>query len=406
MITTFKYSILLLSTMIFFKGCFGSDDKNNQVADGPPISTTEWEQVWSDEFDGDELDMSKWNILRWRPGWVNNEEQAYTNRDTNVFLQDGNLVIQGLIEPNYYDTDYNGNQYTANYTSGRVNTDDNFSWTYGRFDIRAKLPSGKGSWPAIWMLGESITSIGWPDCGEIDIMEHVGFDDGNIHGSIHTKDFNHIMNTQRSGSMTVSSATESFHVYSLEWSPNYLRFLIDDSPFFFVYNDSNGDEAKWPFDSPHYMILNLAIGGDWGGVQGIEPSSFPMRMLVDHVRVSKRSENHPDVEVTFQVDMRNVNVSGTGIWLSGGSISSANPGGIQMQPTSTGGLWETQLTLPPNSNFTFKYRNGYFPGSWSQGWEVISGDCATGQYNDRSVSIGVADTILPIVCFNECKECN
>ena len=406
MITTFKYSILLLSTMIFFEGCLGSDDKNNQVADGPPISTTEWEPVWSDEFDGDELDMSKWNILRWRPGWVNNEEQAYTNRDTNVFLQDGNLVIQGLIEPNYYDTDYNGNQYTANYTSGRVNTDDNFSWTYGRFDIRAKLPSGKGSWPAIWMLGESITSIGWPDCGEIDIMEHVGFDDGNIHGSIHTKDYNHIMNTQRSGSMTVSSATESFHVYSLEWSPSYLRFLIDDSPFFFVYNDSNGDEAKWPFDSPHYMILNLAIGGDWGGVQGIEPSSFPMRMLVDHVRVSKRSENHPDVEVTFQVDMRNVNVSGTGIWLSGGSISSANPGGIQMQPTSTGGLWETQLTLPPNSNFTFKYRNGYFPGSWSQGWEVISGDCATGQYNDRSVSIGVADTILPIVCFNECKECN
>ena len=406
MITTFKYSILLLSTMIFFKGCLGSDDKNNQVADGPPISTTEWEQVWSDEFDGDELDMSKWNILRWRPGWVNNEEQAYTNRDTNVFLQDGNLVIQGLIEPNYYDTDYNGNQYTANYTSGRVNTDDNFSWTYGRFDIRAKLPSGKGSWPAIWMLGESITSIGWPDCGEIDIMEHVGFDDGNIHGSIHTKDYNHIMNTQRSGSMTVSSATESFHVYSLEWSPSYLRFLIDDSPFFFVYNDSNGDEAKWPFDSPHYMILNLAIGGDWGGVQGIEPSSFPMRMLVDHVRVSKRSENHPDVEVTFQVDMQNINVSGTGIWLSGGSISSANPGGIQMQPTSTGGLWETQLTLPPNSNFTFKYRNGYFPGSWSQGWEVISGDCATGQYNDRSVSIGVADTILPIVCFNECKECN
>ena len=406
MITTFKYSILLLSTMIFFEGCLGSDDKNNQVADGPPISTTEWEQVWSDEFDGDELDMSKWNILRWRPGWVNNEEQAYTNRDTNVFLQDGNLVIQGLIEPNYYDTDYNGNQYTANYTSGRVNTDDNFSWTYGRFDIRAKLPSGKGSWPAIWMLGESITSIGWPDCGEIDIMEHVGFDDGNIHGSIHTKDYNHIMNTQRSGSMTVSSATESFHVYSLEWSPSYLRFLIDDSPFFFVYNDSNGDEAKWPFDSPHYMILNLAIGGDWGGVQGIEPSSFPMRMLVDHVRVSKRSENHPDVEVTFQVDMRNVNVSGTGIWLSGGSISSANPGGIQMQPTSTDGLWEGQLTLPPNSNFTFKYRNGYFPGSWSQGWEVISGDCATGQYNDRSVSIGVADTILPIVCFNECKECN
>ena len=154
------------------------------------------------------------------------------------------------------------------------------------------------------------------------------------------------------------------------------------------------------------MILNLAIGGDWGGVQGIESSSFPMRMLVDHVRVSKRSEDHGDIKVTFQVDMQNVNVSGTGVWLSGGSISSANPGGIQMQPTSTDGIWETQLTLPPNSNFTFKYRNGYFPASWSGGWEVIGGECTVGQYNDRSVSIGVADTTLPIVCFNECKECN
>ena len=392
--------------MIFLGGCLESDEKSNEIDDGPSNAPLEWEQVWSDEFDGDKLDLSKWNILRWRPGWVNNEQQAYTDRDTNVFLQEGNLVIQGLIEPNYYDTDHTGNQYTANYTSGRINTDDKFSWTYGKFDIRAKLPSGRGSWPAIWMLGESITSIGWPDCGEIDIMEHVGFDDGNIHGSIHTKDFNHIMNTQRSGSIALPSATQSFHIYSLEWSPHYLRFLIDDSPFFFVYNDSNGNAAKWPFNSPHYMILNLAIGGDWGGIQGIESSSFPMRMLVDHVRVSKRSEDHGDVKVTFQVDMQNINVSGTGVWLSGGSISSANPGGIQMQPTTSDGIWEAQLTLPPNSNFTFKYRNGYFPASWSGGWEVIGGECIVGQYNDRSVSIGVADTTLPIVCFNECKECN
>lgn len=392
--------------MIFLGGCLESDEKSNEIDDGPSNTLLEWEQVWSDEFEGDNLDLSKWNILRWRPGWVNNEQQAYTDRDTNVFLQDGNLVIQGLIEPNYYDTDHTGNEYTANYTSGRINTYDKFSWTYGKFDIRAKLPSGRGSWPAIWMLGESITSIGWPDCGEIDIMEHVGFDDGNIHGSIHTKDFNHIMNTQRSGSIALPSATQSFHIYSLEWSPHYLRFLIDDSPFFFVYNDSNGNAAKWPFDSPHYMIFNLAIGGDWGGIQGIESSSFPMRMLVDHVRVSKRSEDYGDVKVTFQVDMQNVNVSGTGVWLSGGTISSSNPGGIQMQPTSTDGLWEAQLALPPNSNFTFKYRNGYFPTSWSGGWEVIDGECTLGEYNDRSVSIGIADTTLPSVCFNDCMECN
>jgi len=112
------------------------------------------------------------------------------------------------------------------------------------------------------------------------------------------------------------------------------------------------------------------------------------------------------VKVTFQVDMQNVNVSGTGVWLSGGSISSASPGGIQMQPSNSSDLWEAELTLPPNSNFTYKYRNGYFPDSWSEGWEVINGNCTVGQYSDRSVSIGVADTTLSSVCFNECMECN
>ena len=129
-------------------------------------------------------------------------------------------------------------------------------------------------------------------------------------------------------------------------------------------------------------------------------------MGVHHVRVSKRSENFGDVNVVFQVDMQNVNVSGTGVWLSGGSISPANPGGIQMQLSNTPGLWEAQLTLPPNSNFTYKYRNGFFPDSWSNGWEVINGDCTDGEYDDRSVSVGVADTTLPIVCFNLCEDCN
>ena len=117
------------------------------------------------------------------------------------------------------------------------------------------------------------------------------------------------------------------------------------------------------------------------------------------------TENFGDVKVTFQVDMQNVNVSGTGVWISGGSISSASPSGIQMQRSNTSGLWEAQLTLPPSSNFTYKFRNGYFPNSWSEGWEVISDNCAVGQYNDRSVSIGVADTTLPSVCFNMCAEC-
>ena len=138
MMIRFHQVTLLLSLLVFLLRCQESNENNNQVSNNPPTILSEWEQVWADEFDGEELDRSKWNILRWRPGWVNNEQQAYTDRDTNIFLEDGNLVIQGLIEPNYSGTDYTGHQYTSNYTSGRINTDDKFSWTYGRFDIKSK----------------------------------------------------------------------------------------------------------------------------------------------------------------------------------------------------------------------------------------------------------------------------
>ena len=206
--------VVLLLLMIFFVTCQESNQSNNQIINDPPATSSEWEQVWADEFDGDELDLSKWNILQWRPGWVNNEQQAYTDRDTNVFLQDGNLVIQGLIEPNYSGTDYNGNQYTSNYTSGRINTDDKFSWTYGRFDIRAKLPGGRGSWPAIWMLGESISSIGWPDCGEIDIMEHVGHQPEHVFFNIHNaSSYGDLHGTSQQGVYELEDIEDDFHTY-------------------------------------------------------------------------------------------------------------------------------------------------------------------------------------------------
>ena len=395
-------TLILLATTL---GCKEDVEKNDGIIDEEGIEVSQWEQVWADEFDGETIDESKWNKLRWRPGWVNNEQQAYTERDTNLYLDDGNLVIQGLIEPGYYGTDYTGTAYNSDYTSGRMNTDDKISWTYGRFDIRAKLPKGKGSWPAIWMLGENISSVGWPNCGEIDIVEHVGFDDGQIHGSIHTEDYNHTYNTQKSGTTFIETATDSFHIYSLEWSPTYLRYLIDDESYFFVYNDSNGDVGKWPFDEPQYLILNLAIGGDWGGIHGIDPNAFPMKMLVDYVRAFERPDNINDVRVTFRVDMENMNVSGTGVWLSGGNISSGSPGGLQMQPTENSGIWETTLTLPPNSTFTYKFRNGYFSQSWSGGWESLSSDCGTGQHSDRFLSVGISDTTLQAVCFGECVKC-
>ena len=277
-------NIYLLYLLLILFSCNEEQSKYTDQGDISTISEN-WELLWSDEFNDEELNLTKWNKLNWKPGWVNNELQAYTDRDTNIFLENGHLVLQGNIEPGYSGTDYVGNNYVSDYTSGRVNTDDKFSTTYGRFDIKAKLPAGKGSWPAIWMLGESISSIGWPQCGEIDIMEHVGYDLGLVHGSIHTQDYNHMYGTQKSGSKYVDDVTDAFHVYSLEWSPFYLRYLIDNEPFFFVYNDSNGDFGKWPFNDPHYLILNLAIGGDWGGVQGVSASAFPMKMYIDYVRV-------------------------------------------------------------------------------------------------------------------------
>ena len=397
---------LIFSLLIAIFGCSG--EQKNQITNSNEISyLTRWSEVWSDEFDTPELDLSSWNKLEWRPGWVNNELQAYTDRDTNIFIENGHLILQALIEPGYLDTDYTGAEYNADYTSGRINTDNKISRTYGRFDVRAKLPKGNGSWPAIWMLGESISEIGWPACGEIDIMEHVGYDNGMVHGSIHTDAYNHMNNTQKSGSRFVDSATDSFHVYSLEWTPNYLRYLIDNSPYFFVYNDSDGDVSKWPFDQQHYLILNLAIGGDWGGVQGVDPSAFPMRMYVDYVKIFKqKDEGSNDVRVTFQVDMKNENISGTGVWLSGGNISSGQPGGLQMQVQENSDVWQTTLILPPNSEFTYKFRNGYQPNSWSGGWETPGVDCTIGQHNDRYLTVGLNDTTLTAVCFSECVLCD
>ena len=374
-------------------------DENNHTLEG-------WELVWNDEFDGDAIDDQKWNKLLWRPGWVNNELQAYTDRDTNVFVQDDNLVIRALIEPGFFGTDYTGTSYTADYTSGRLNTAGKGEWTYGRFDTRAKLPKGIGSWPAIWMLGSNISTVGWPHCGEIDIMEHVGFDEGNIHASIHTTDYNHVNGTQKSGQVIIPTATDSFHVYSLEWDSTYIRYLVDDEPYFFIYNDSNGDEDKWPFNKPQYIILNLAVGGDWGGAEGIDPSVFPMEMKVDYVRVFEKSENSTNVNVTFQVDMKNEMVSGEGVWLSGGNISSGQPGGLQMQPVADTTIWEITLTLPPYSSYNYKYRNGHYPDTWSGGWESVPDECGEGSYNDRALLVGNSDTTLSVVCFNECTACD
>jgi len=397
-----KVTILVLFILGAYS-CTQSNGSTDDSSDQP--QGNEWELVWSDEFDQNILDQEKWNILLWRPGWVNNELQAYTAKDDNIFLENGNLVLQALYQPGYTGSDHQGNAYTSNYTSGRINTAGKAEWTYGKYEIRAKLPKGVGSWPAIWMLGSSISTIGWPACGEIDIMEHVGFDEGVVHASIHTTDYNHNKNTQKSGSTIVPTATDSFHVYTLEWAPTYLYFLVDDVPYHFVYNDGPDDDAKWPFYNDAFMILNVAVGGDWGGIGGIDNSTFPMQMLVDYVRVYETTAVHHDINVTFQVDMSQQLVSGTGVWLSGGSIGAGQPGGIPMEDTDGDGIWSVTLTLPKGSVHTYKFRNGYFPDSWNGGWETVPGNCSGDEQNNRQLITPESDTILPPVCFGSCTNC-
>jgi beta-glucanase (GH16 family) len=231
--------------------------------------------VWHDEFDGQGLpDAVRWD---YESGLIRNNERQYYTRDrpANARVEDGMLVIEAHLE-RYQD---------AAYTSASLTS--RASWTYGRIEVRAKLPKGRGTWPAIWMLGTNIREAGWPTCGEIDIMEHVGFDPGRIHANIHTKAYNHVQGTNKGNSLVVSRPDEEFHVYSAVWSPEQIEVFVDGQRYFVFAKEPTGDEV-WPFDKPQYLILNLAIGGSWGGQKGIDDSVFPTRFVIDYVRVYRR----------------------------------------------------------------------------------------------------------------------
>ena len=254
--------------------------------------TSTWELVWSDEFDGEQLDNAKWSPNIWAPRKVNDEDQAYTPRQKNLRIENGNLVIEARKE------DYEG----GTYTSGRVHTDGKGDFLYGRFEVRAQLPRGQGTWPAIWMLpsdpyryattceeGEdwqgSDTCDAWPNSGEIDIMEHVGYQMGHIHGTVHNEAYYWLKWEQRKGRILLDDVDTAYHVYSLEWTPERIDAFVDDSHYFTYVNENNGWQT-WPYDQPFHIILNIAVGGAWGRAGGpIDDTIFPQQMLVDYVRV-------------------------------------------------------------------------------------------------------------------------
>jgi beta-glucanase (GH16 family) len=232
--------------------------------------------IWQDEFNnGVSPDATKWTFETGGNGWGNNELQYYTS-GVNSSISNGNLVIAAKKETSL----------GRDYTSSRMITKGKGDWLYGRFEIKAKLPKGRGTWPAIWMLSSDNAYGNWPSSGEIDIMEHVGYDVNNVHCSIHTSAFNHTRGTQKSTSKFIADAVDAFHVYRVDWTPYAVRGYIDGVAYFEFLNNNTGFTA-WPFNKPFHLLLNVAVGGNWGGVQGVDNTAFPATMDVDYVRVYK-----------------------------------------------------------------------------------------------------------------------
>ena len=243
-----------------------------------------YELVFADEFsEGTLPDPERWTYDTFRnaEGWFNNELQYYSaNRAENARIENGRLVIEAQAEDlaPLRLADFGGQEYSS---ARLISRGEGF--TYGFYEIRAKLPCQRGSWPAIWMLPAD-TSVVWPEGGEIDIMEHVGYEPGVVHTSVHTRAFNFQRGTQRTTSFPVETACEEFHRYQLLWTPERLVFAVDDAPRF-LFEKVRADRSRWPFDEPMSLILNIAVGGDWGGRRGVDAAAFPARMEIDHVRV-------------------------------------------------------------------------------------------------------------------------
>jgi len=257
------------------------DNIQGPEAKYPVAEPHDWELVWSDEFDYTGLPNStKWNYDTGGGGFGNNELQYYTYADAdNVHVDGEKLTITAKKEV------YSG----MNYTSARLLSKGKGDWLYGRVEVKAKVAGGRGSWPAIWMLPTDWYYGNWPASGEIDIMEYVGYDPGIVHGTVHTNDFNHTLGTQVGTSKTVADAETAFHVYALNWFEDKIELYVDEVKYFsFPYYS---DWKKWPFNKRFHLIMNIAVGGNWGGVQGVDDTAFPMKMEVDYVRVYKEATN-------------------------------------------------------------------------------------------------------------------
>jgi beta-glucanase (GH16 family) len=271
---------------LILAACFvlSCSNKNNSGGGAPPPPpppvSYDWSfestPVWADEFNTDgSPDAAKWGYDIGGNGWGNNELQYYTD-GLNASVSSGILKITAKKES------FSGKEYT----SARMVTKNKGDWLYGRFEVKAKIPRGRGSWPAIWMLPTDWAYGNWPNSGEIDIMEHVGYDQNRVHITVHTKAFNHTLGTQKGANKIVSTASDEFHRYRIDWTSYGIRGYIDDEKIFEFMNQGAGPDY-WPFDKRFHLLMNIAVGGNWGGAQGVDDTIFPAAMEVDYVRVYK-----------------------------------------------------------------------------------------------------------------------
>jgi len=227
--------------------------------------------IWEEEFNGDTLNENVWNFELGNGcpdicGWGNNEKQFYTK--TNHIVKDGFLTIKAALEDSVY-------------TSTRITTKDKFEFKHGKVQLKAKVPKGKGMWSAFWMLGSNIDSVGWPKCGEIDILEYIGKEPNMVFTSLHTQ--NSHGNTINTKKTSIESIDEGFHIYEANWTSNKIEFSVDGN-LLYTFNPGSSDEDIWPFNQPFYLLLNLAVGGNLGG-QEVDNSVLPQEYVIDYIKV-------------------------------------------------------------------------------------------------------------------------
>jgi beta-glucanase (GH16 family) len=271
---------ILQLTVTLVTSCGGQATQTSNTTTTSPT----YRLVWSDEFsgaDGSAPEASKWSIQTGGDGWGNHELEYYTARSQNVQVQGGNLVITAIKE-NYTGPD----GVSRNYTSARLETKGMFSQQYGRFEASIKIPKGQGMWPAFWMLGSDIDTNPWPASGEIDIMENIGKEPAIVHGSLHGPGYAP-GNVTASYTLPSGALGDGFHLYAVEWDPQQIRFYVDSTQYATFTPSNLPSGSPWEFNKPFFILLNLAVGGDWPGAPD-QTTQFPQQMLVDYVRVYQK----------------------------------------------------------------------------------------------------------------------